>query len=91
MTAATVVVAGVEFGIVLALIVSLLQFVRRSYQPHTAVILADAHDHWRMEPAATRKMIEPGLVLYWFVNTLIMFYQQTRVMKSFHVETIAEA
>jgi len=32
-----------------------------------------------------------GLVLYWFVNTLIMFYQQTRVMKSFHVETIAEA
>ena len=32
-----------------------------------------------------------GLVLYWFVNTLIMFYQQTRVMKSFHVETMAEA
>jgi len=28
-----------------------------------------------------------GLVLYWFINTLIMFFQQARIMKSFHVET----
>ncbi|HEX5398512.1 MAG TPA: SulP family inorganic anion transporter [Verrucomicrobiae bacterium] len=65
-TAATVVLVGVESGIILALILSLLQFVRRSYQPHTAVILRDAHDHWRMEPAASGRMIEPGLLLYWF-------------------------
>lgn len=65
-TAATVVVVGVEFGIILALILSLLQFVRRSYQPHTAVVLHDIHDDWRMEPAAPGKMVEPGLVLYWF-------------------------
>jgi SulP family sulfate permease len=61
-----VVLVGVESGIILALILSLLQFVRRSYQPHTAVILRDAHDHWRMEPAAPGQMIEPGLLLYWF-------------------------
>jgi sulfate permease, SulP family len=66
LTAATVVIIGVEFGIILALIVSLLQFVRRSYQPHTAVVLTDVHDHWRMEPAASEKMIVPGLILYWF-------------------------
>ena len=65
-TAATVVLVGVESGIILALILSLLQFVRRSYQPHTAVILRDAHDHWRMETAAPGQMIEPGLLLYWF-------------------------
>ncbi len=65
-TAATVVLVGVEPGILFALVVSLLQFVRRSYQPHTAVILHDAHDHWRMEPAVPGRMIEPGLVVYWF-------------------------
>ncbi len=65
-TAASVVVVGVEFGIILALILSLLQFVRRSYQPHTAVVLHDLHDDWRMEPATPGKMVEPGLVLYWF-------------------------
>jgi MFS superfamily sulfate permease-like transporter len=65
-TTATVVFVGVEQGIVLALVLSLLQHVRRSYQPHTAVILRDPVDHWRMEPAAPGKMTEPGLVMYWF-------------------------
>lgn len=65
-TAATVVLVGVEQGIIFALVVSLLQFVRRSYQPHTAVILYDAQDHWRMEPAKPGLMTEPGLVLFWF-------------------------
>ena len=27
-----------------------------------------------------------GLVLYWFINTLIMFFQQVKVSKQFHVE-----
>jgi high affinity sulfate transporter 1 len=65
-TAAVVVVVGVEQGIIFALVVSLLQFVRRSYQPHTAVIMLDDKDQWRMEPAVPGKMIQPGLVLYWF-------------------------
>jgi MFS superfamily sulfate permease-like transporter len=65
-TAATVVLAGVESGILLALVLSLVEYVRRGYQPHTGVILRDAADHWRMEPAAPGKMIEPGLVMYWF-------------------------
>jgi SulP family sulfate permease len=65
-TAATVVIVGVAQGIILALVFSLLQHVRRSYQPHTAVILHDATDEWRMEPVATGRMIEPGLVMYWF-------------------------
>ncbi len=27
-----------------------------------------------------------GLVLYWFINTIVMFFQQISVMKQFHVE-----
>jgi MFS superfamily sulfate permease-like transporter len=65
-TAATVVIVGVEQGIVLALVLSLLRLVRHGYKPHTAVILHDATEHSRMEPVTPGKLIEPGLVMYWF-------------------------
>jgi len=65
-TAAAVVFLGVENGILLALVLSLLQHVRHSYRPHTAVVLRDPVDHWRLEPAEPGKMIEPGMVMYWF-------------------------
>jgi sulfate permease, SulP family len=65
-TAGTVVIVGVEQGILLAVGLSLLQHVRRSYQPHTAVVLFDPVEHWKMEPALPGKMIEPGVVMYWF-------------------------
>ena len=65
-TGATVVCAGVEQGIVLALVLSLLLLVRRSYQPHTAVILHDEADHWKMVKPEPDRMIVPGLVMYWF-------------------------
>ena len=65
-TAAAVVFLGVEHGILLALVLSLLQHVRHGYQPTTAVILHDPVEHWRMEPVEPGKMIEPGVVMYWF-------------------------
>ena len=65
-TAGTVVFLGVEAGIILAALVSLLQHVRRSYQPHTAVVVRDADDHWRLEDPVPGRMIVPGLVMYWF-------------------------
>jgi high affinity sulfate transporter 1 len=65
-TTGTVVFLGVEPGIILAVVLSLLQHVRRSYQPHTAIILRDVADHWRMEDPVPGKMAEPGLVMYWF-------------------------
>ena len=65
-TAAAVVFLGVEYGILLAMILSLLQHVRQGYRPKSAVILHDPVEHWRMHPVAPGKMIEPGVVLYWF-------------------------
>jgi MFS superfamily sulfate permease-like transporter len=65
-TAATVVGIGVEQGILLALVLSLLQHVRHSYQPHTALILPDPTHHWRMETVTPGKFAEPGLIVYWF-------------------------
>jgi MFS superfamily sulfate permease-like transporter len=69
-TAATVVFVGVEQGILLALGLSLLHHVRHSYRPHTAVVLRDPNDDWRLEEAAPGKMIEPGLVMFWFGSDL---------------------
>jgi high affinity sulfate transporter 1 len=69
-TAATVVFVGVKQGILLAVVLSLLQHVRRNYRPHTAVIMQDAAEQWRMEDAVPGKMIEPGLVMFWFGSDL---------------------
>lgn len=65
-TGATVVLVGVQPGILLAVILSLLQYVRRGYQPHTAIITPLENERWQMEPVTPGRMIEPGLVMYWF-------------------------
>jgi len=65
-TTVTVVGLGVEEGILLALVLSLLGHVRHSYHPHTALILPDPIQHWRMESVAPGKFVEPGLIMYWF-------------------------
>ena len=69
-TAAVVVFVGVEQGIFLAVILSLLQHIRQNYRPYTACILHDDADHWRMEDAAPGRMLEPGLVMFWFGSAL---------------------
>ena len=65
-TAATVIFFGVEQGIILAVILSLLQHVRRSYQPSTGVIVRHPDDRWQVEEASPGKTLEPGFVLFWF-------------------------
>jgi high affinity sulfate transporter 1 len=65
-TAATVVVLGVEDGIILAVVLSLVEHVRHSYRPHVAVIGRDAAGHWRLDQAMSGRMAEPGLVIFWF-------------------------
>jgi MFS superfamily sulfate permease-like transporter len=64
--AAVVVFIGVKEGIIAAIVLSLLDHVRQGYRPHTAIILTDPVEHWRMEAVVPGKMIEPGLVMYWF-------------------------
>jgi MFS superfamily sulfate permease-like transporter len=65
-TAATVVIFGVEQGIILAVVLSLLQHVRRSYRPQTGVVVRDAAGHWRIEDPLPVKLAEPGIVIFWF-------------------------
>ena len=46
-TAVVVVLIGVEQGILLAMVLSLLRHVRHSYRPHIAVLVEDGVGRWR--------------------------------------------
>jgi sulfate permease, SulP family len=65
-TAAFVVLVGVEQGILLAMVLSLLRIVRHSYRPHTGVLIVNQHDPWQVVPAVPGTVTEPGLVIYSF-------------------------
>ncbi|MFI4982262.1 MAG: SulP family inorganic anion transporter, partial [Nevskiales bacterium] len=64
-TAAVVVLIGVEQGILLAIVLSLLRHVRHSYRPHTAVMVEDG-GQWRPTPAVPGALSGPGLVIFQF-------------------------
>jgi sulfate permease, SulP family len=65
-TAGVVVLAGVEEGIVLAMVLSLLRIVRHSYRPHTAVLVRGEGGIWQLNPVVRGAVTEPGLVIYRF-------------------------
>ena len=65
-TAAVVVLVGVEQGIVIAMVVSLLRVIQHSYHPHSGVLVADGSGVWKMVPVGPGVVTEPGLVLYRF-------------------------
>jgi SulP family sulfate permease len=65
-TAAVVVLVGVEQGIVLAMVLSLLRIVRHSYRPHTGVLVVGQRDAWQLVPAVPGTITKPGLIIYSF-------------------------
>jgi len=69
-TAAVVVLAGVEQGIILAMVLSLLRVVRHSYRPHTAVLVQGPGGIWQLIPVVAGAVTEPGLTIYRFGATL---------------------
>lgn len=69
-TACVVVLVGVEQGILLAMVLSLLRVVRHSYHPHTAVLVQGPGGMWQLTPVVPGAVTEPGLVVYRFGATL---------------------
>jgi SulP family sulfate permease len=65
-TAGVVVLVGVEQGIVLAMVLSLLRIVQHSYHPHSAVLTMGAAGSWQFQPVVPGARTEPGLVMYRF-------------------------
>lgn len=71
-TAAVVVVVGVEQGIVLAMVLSLLRIVQHSYHPHTAVLTQGPDGLWQLNSVIPGAVTEPGLAVYRF--GAVLFY-----------------
>ncbi|MDR5838595.1 SulP family inorganic anion transporter [Caballeronia sp. LZ034LL] len=66
-TAAAVVMIGVEHGILLAVALSLMRHVRHSYRPHTMVLTPVPPDgRWQFVPTAPGAMTTSELIVYRF-------------------------
>jgi sulfate permease, SulP family len=66
LTAAIVVLVGVEQGIVIAMVLSLLLVVKHSYRPQTSVLVLDKQGKWEEKPPAPGACTESGVVIYHF-------------------------
>ncbi len=69
-TAVVVVAVGVEQGIVLAMVVSLLRIVHHSYHPRSGVMVPSLDGTFNLLDTAPGLATEPGLVLYRFGSAL---------------------
>jgi sulfate permease, SulP family len=72
-TATVVVVIGVEQGILLAMVLSVIDHLRRGYHPRDTIVVRTDQGGFRSIPvaeAAPNEDIEPGLVVYRFASSL---------------------
>jgi sulfate permease, SulP family len=70
LTAAAVVALGVEWGIALAVVASIVDHLRHSYSPLNSVLLRTPGGHWRPVPVTPGARTEEGLVVYRFGTSL---------------------
>ena len=63
-TAATVVAWGVEQGIVLAIVLSILSHLRHSYSPRNTVLTSAGEHDWQALSTGPAPQVEPGLVVF---------------------------
>ena len=70
LTTAAVVILGVEYGIVLAIVASVVDHLRHSYSPLNSVLVKSAEGHWQAVPVVPGARTEEGLVVYRFGTSL---------------------
>ena len=70
LTTAAVLVLGVEYGIVLAIIASMVDHLRHSYRPLNCVLVKSPEGHWQPVPPEPGARTEEGLVVYRFGTSL---------------------
>jgi sulfate permease, SulP family len=66
LTAAVVVLVGVEQAIVLAMLLSLLRVLQHSYHPQTGILIANEHGWSEVRPPVAGAETQPGLLIYRF-------------------------
>ena len=69
-TALMVVFVGVEQGIILAIVLSLINHTRRGYRPKNVVLVPSESGVLRAQPVATHAQAAPGLLIYRFTHSM---------------------
>jgi MFS superfamily sulfate permease-like transporter len=69
-TALMVIFVGVEQGIILAIVLSLIDHTRRGYRPKNALLQPAASGTWHTQPVASEVQALPGLAVYRFTHSL---------------------
>jgi MFS superfamily sulfate permease-like transporter len=80
LTTAAVVVLGVEYGIALAVVASIIDHLRHSYSPLNSVLVKSPAGHWHTVPVAPGGRTEEGLVVYRF-GTSLYFANATKLLE----------
>ena len=70
LTAVAVVILGVEYGIALAVVASIVDHLRHSYSPLNSVLVKSPAGHWHAAPIVPGARTEEGLVIYRFGTSL---------------------
>ena len=70
LTTAAVIVLGVEYGIVLAVVASVVDHLRHSYNPLNNVLMKSPAGYWQPVPVTPGARTEKGLVVYRFGTSL---------------------
>src|SRR5208283_4523051 len=69
-TALVVIFVGVEQGILLAMVLSLIEHLRRSYRSKNDIVVPDKTGGWRLLPVTAPEQMRPGLMVYRFAHTM---------------------
>jgi high affinity sulfate transporter 1 len=69
-TTIVVVAIGVEQGILLAIVLSIIDHLRHSYRPFDALMTPTSSGHWKTSPVEPGNQAAPGLVVYLFGSGL---------------------
>ena len=80
LTAGTVVFVGVEQGIVLAILLSLIDHTRRGYRPKNIVLALDQDGGRQVRPVSSHAQLLPGLIIYRFNHS--MYYANCEQLKT---------
>ncbi|MGP8127539.1 MAG: SulP family inorganic anion transporter [Candidatus Bathyarchaeia archaeon] len=88
-TAVTVVLVGVEQGILLAIALSLIDHTRRGYRPSNSVLSINEKREWRWLPTTARAQFLPGVIVYRFNHS--MYYANCQGFKDEVIRLVTDA
>ena len=90
LTTAAVVILGVEEGIVLAVVASVVDHVRHTYHPLSSVLVKSPAGHWHAVPVRPGARTEEGLVVYRFGSSLY-YANASRLIDDVTALTLADS